>query len=88
MEAALRNPKRAVKRLLATENAEKRLADVIASRGVEIDRATPADLDNILGPDTVHQGLLLEAVPLAEPKLEDLMEAAITTVRRSCCSTT
>jgi 23S rRNA (guanosine2251-2'-O)-methyltransferase len=76
VEAALRNPQRRVKRLLATENAEKRLADVIAARGVEIDRATPLDLDRILGPDTVHQGLLLEAEPLPLPVLDDLAERA------------
>ena len=78
VEAALRNPGRTVKRLLATENAERRLAEIIAARGVEIDRATPLDLDRILGADTVHQGLLLEAEPLAAPSLDDLAEAAAT----------
>jgi len=76
VEAALRNPKRTVHRLLATENAERRLAEAIAAKSVAIDRATPGDLDHLLGPDTVHQGLLLEANPLAEPSLEDIAEAA------------
>jgi len=76
VEAALRNPKRTVHRLLATENAERRLAEAIAAKSVAIDRATPGDLDHLLGPDTVHQGLLLEATPLAEPSLEDIAEAA------------
>ncbi|HYD15165.1 MAG TPA: RNA methyltransferase substrate-binding domain-containing protein, partial [Hyphomicrobium sp.] len=39
VEAALKNPRRRVIRLLATENAERRLADVIAAKGVPIDRA-------------------------------------------------
>jgi 23S rRNA (guanosine2251-2'-O)-methyltransferase len=78
VEAALRNPQRRVKRLLATENAERRLADVIAAKGVEIDRATPGDLDHLLGADTVHQGLLLEAEPLPEPTIDDLVERAAT----------
>lgn len=76
VEAALRNHDRPIKRLLATENAERRLQDALTLRPVEIDRATPNDLDRILGTDTVHQGLLLEAHPLPEPKLEDIAERA------------
>lgn len=76
VEAALRNPRRKTLRLLATENAERRLADVIAAKGVVIDRATPGDLDHLLGADTVHQGLLLEAEPLPEPSLDELVHAA------------
>lgn len=79
VEAALNNPRRRVLRLLATENAERRLADVIAARGVPIDRATPGDLDHLLGADTVHQGLLLEAEPLPEPTLEELVKGAAET---------
>ncbi|WP_333792983.1 23S rRNA (guanosine(2251)-2'-O)-methyltransferase RlmB [Hyphomicrobium sp.] len=76
VEAALKNPLRPVVRLLATENAERRLAEVIAARGVTIDRATPGDLDHLLGADTVHQGLLLEAEPLPEPSLDELVARA------------
>jgi 23S rRNA (guanosine2251-2'-O)-methyltransferase len=76
VEAALNNPRRRVFRLLVTENAERRLADVIQTRGVVLDRATPGDLDHLLGADTVHQGLLLEAEPLPEPTLEELVERA------------
>lgn len=79
VEAALNNPRRRVLRLLVTENAERRLADVIAARGVPIDRATPGDLDHLLGADTVHQGLLLEAEPLPEPTLEELVKRAAET---------
>lgn len=78
VEAALKNPERRVRRLLVTENAERRLADVIAAKGVLIDRATPGDLDHLLGADTVHQGLLLEAEPLPEPSLEALVKRAAT----------
>jgi 23S rRNA (guanosine2251-2'-O)-methyltransferase len=78
VEAALANPNRRVIRLLATENAEMRLAEVIAARRVLIDRATPGDLDHLLGADTVHQGLLLEAQPLEEPLLAELAERAKT----------
>jgi 23S rRNA (guanosine2251-2'-O)-methyltransferase len=34
----------------------------------------PRDLDRQLGPDTVHQGALLETEPLPEPTLDDLLE--------------
>lgn len=76
VEAALGNPRRRAVRLLATENAERRLAEVIAAKGVAVDRATPGDLDHLLGADTVHQGLLLEAEPLPEPSLDELVRAA------------
>ena len=78
VEAALNNKHRRVIRLLATENAEIRLAEVIAARRVLIDRATPGDLDHLLGADTVHQGLLLEAQPLEEPLLAELIQRAKT----------
>jgi 23S rRNA (guanosine2251-2'-O)-methyltransferase len=70
VEAALLNPERKVRRLLMTENAEKRLAAALAGRPVE--RVTPRDLDRLLGPDTVHQGVLLETEPLEEPSLADI----------------
>jgi 23S rRNA (guanosine2251-2'-O)-methyltransferase len=76
VEAALRNPARVLLRLQATENAAHRLADAIAARGLSPEPVTPRDLDRLLGPDTVHQGLLLEAEPLPEPDLTDLAEAA------------
>lgn len=76
VEAALRNPRRGAVRLLATENAERRLAEAIAAKGVAVERTSPADLDRLLGADTVHQGLLLEAEPLPEPDLDTLTARA------------
>lgn len=76
VEAALDNPDRKLKRLLATENAEHRLAASIAKRGLRPERTSPRDLDRLLGPDAVHQGLLLEAEPLDEPDLADLIRTA------------
>lgn len=76
VDAALRNPARRIGRLMMTDNAERRLADAIASRGVTPEPVTPRDLDRLLGPDTVHQGVLLETEQLPEPELSDLAEAA------------
>ncbi len=72
VEAALRNPRRAIRRLFLTENAERRLAEAIAARGVKTERVMPRDLDRRLGPDTVHQGALLETELLPESSLEEL----------------
>lgn len=73
VEAALANPAREVLALLLTENAEHRLAGLLAGRSVEPRRVSPRDLDRRLGADTVHQGALLEAAPLPEPSLADLV---------------
>ncbi len=76
VEAALANPERKVLRLLLTENAENRLAAAVQARGLVPERVTPRELDRLLGPDTVHQGVLLETEELPETRLEALAEAA------------
>ena len=76
VEAALGNPARKLIRLSATENAERRLADAIAHRGLTVERVSPRDLDRTLGADTVHQGIMLECEPLDEPELQELIERA------------
>lgn len=77
VEAALANPNRRILSLSATENAENRLAPAIAARNITPTRVSPRDLDRILGPDTVHQGLMLETEPLPEPSFEEVRENAI-----------
>jgi 23S rRNA (guanosine2251-2'-O)-methyltransferase len=72
VEAALRNPARRIHRLVLTENAERRLLDAGTPMSTKIDRATPRDLDRLLGSDTVHQGAMIETEPLPEPEWEDL----------------
>ena len=76
VEAALNNEARSINKLMMTENAENKLADLVAKRGVPPQRVTPRDLDRLLGPDTVHQGVMLETGPLEEPELIDLAEIA------------
>jgi 23S rRNA (guanosine2251-2'-O)-methyltransferase len=77
VEAALRNPDRAVVGLIATDNAQRRLGDIIGARKITPRAASPRDLDRMLGADTVHQGVLLETRPLPEPSLDDLGRWAI-----------
>jgi 23S rRNA (guanosine2251-2'-O)-methyltransferase len=76
VEAALKNPARQLRRLLLTDNAERRLAAAVAARAVKPQRAAPRDLDRLLGPDTVHQGVLLETELLPEPALDEVAERA------------
>ena len=76
VEAALRNPARTVKRLVLTENAERRLVEAMGALGHTVEHCSPRDLDKILGADTVHQGAMLETEPLEEPDFKDLIIAS------------
>lgn len=76
VSAALANPKRTTHALTLTENAARRLGERIEGELPAHDLVRPKDLDKILGPDTVHQGALLETSQLPEPALEDITEAA------------
>ncbi len=72
VEAALANPKRTLIRLIATDNAAHRLAPLIAKRGVAVEHAAPRDLDRLLGPEVVHQGVALEAEHLEPVGLDEV----------------
>ena len=74
VEAALENPHRSVRKLLLTDNAARRLHASLSQRQLTHVSVTPRELDRRLGPDTVHQGALIEADPLPEPTLEALVE--------------
>jgi 23S rRNA (guanosine2251-2'-O)-methyltransferase len=74
VEAALANPSRSIAKLYLTDNAERRLKEVLARRQIAHDRVLPRDLDRRLGAETVHQGALLETAPLPEPTLADLAD--------------
>jgi 23S rRNA (guanosine2251-2'-O)-methyltransferase len=76
VEAALANPHRVIRKLFLTDNAERRLHDTLTARQFSHERILPKDLDRRLGPDTVHQGALIEAAALREPTLADLAEGA------------
>lgn len=75
VEAALRNPVRAINKLMMTENAENRLKEAVSARQIQPERVSPRDLDRLLGPDTVHQGVALETEDLPEPELSDVAAA-------------
>ena len=70
--AALRNPARHIRKLLATDNAARRLSEegVKPARAPELVR--PSAIAERLLPDAVHQGLYLETDPLPSPAIENL----------------
>src|SRR5439155_17325567 len=72
VKAALENPARHIRKLYATENAARRLAEDGVALPVEPELIRPDAIAARLGPDAVHQGLLAEADPLPSPELEEL----------------
>jgi 23S rRNA (guanosine2251-2'-O)-methyltransferase len=76
-EAALGNPRRVIRRIHATANAAQRLGEVKRRDLPQVAIVAPKDLDRMLGGDSVHQGILIEAEPLVEPALADLAEARL-----------
>ena len=62
--AALKNPRRRIRKITATENALHRLAEEGFTLPVEPELVRPDALAAKLSPDAVHQGLLVEADPL------------------------
>jgi 23S rRNA (guanosine2251-2'-O)-methyltransferase len=72
VEAALKAIRRDLIRLYATEAAAERLAPAIAARGVEMRIVGAEDIAARLPRDAVHQGVLLEARPLAPIDVSEL----------------
>jgi 23S rRNA (guanosine2251-2'-O)-methyltransferase len=80
VKAALENPARRIRRLYATENAARRLADDGVALPVTPEVVRPDTIAARLGPDAVHQGLLAEADPLPSPDLDELPASGIVLV--------
>ena len=70
--AALANPRRTVRRILATPNALARLKAAGAELPIPVEETSPRQLDHILGRDAVHQGVALEVAPLDPLPLKKL----------------
>jgi 23S rRNA (guanosine2251-2'-O)-methyltransferase len=78
--AALANPNRRIRKLFLTENAARRLADDKIDTRVTPEIVRPTLIDQRLGPDAVHQGMLAEADPLASPDIDTLPQDGIVLV--------
>jgi 23S rRNA (guanosine2251-2'-O)-methyltransferase len=72
VEAALLNSRRKVIRAIATENAARRLEAPLRMRGVKPDLVIPRQLDRLVGPEAVHQGVVLEVAPLSPIGIGDV----------------
>jgi 23S rRNA (guanosine2251-2'-O)-methyltransferase len=77
---ALKNTRRRFVRLLATQNAAERLKPEILSAKLVAEIVLPKLLDRLLEADAVHQGLLLEAQPLAQPRLDEIRRDGLVVV--------
>lgn len=76
--AALANPKRKQVHLWATENGLARIAEEGATATIHAEIVHPRILDHLLsGQDAVHQGVLLEARPLSQPRLDQIPREGI-----------
>ncbi len=64
VRAALDNPRRKRRVLLATPNGLNRLRESGPLPDLRIEEKTPRDLDRLLGADAVHQGVALEVDPV------------------------
>ena len=77
---ALANPARRIRKLYLTENAAHRLAEENIETRVTPEIVRPNQIDQMLGPDAVHQGLLAEADPLPSPDIDTLAQEGIVLV--------
>jgi 23S rRNA (guanosine2251-2'-O)-methyltransferase len=80
VSAALANPERRIRKLFLTENAARRLADENIDTRVPQEIVRPSVIDQRLGPDAVHQGMLAEADPLPSPDIDTLPQQGIVLV--------
>ena len=71
---ALANPERKVRRFLASDNAARRFGDQLEAAGSKPEIVSISAITRITGPEAVHQGLLLEAVPLPDRDLQSIIE--------------
>jgi 23S rRNA (guanosine2251-2'-O)-methyltransferase len=78
--AALANPGRRFRKLLLTENAARRLAEENIDTRIAPEIVRPTLIDQRLGPDAVHQGMLAEADPLDSPDIDTLPQGGIVLV--------
>jgi 23S rRNA (guanosine2251-2'-O)-methyltransferase len=77
---ALQNPKRRFRKLILTENAARRLTEDGIKTRITPEIVRPNEIDRLLSPDAVHQGLFAEAEPLPSPDIETLTQDGLVLV--------
>ena len=78
--AALANPRRTVRRLVATRNALARLQEAGAILPGNVEETTPRLLDHLLGREAVHQGVAIEVSPLPSAPLNSIADTHLIVV--------
>ncbi|MFK0330463.1 23S rRNA (guanosine(2251)-2'-O)-methyltransferase RlmB [Rhizobium sp. NPDC090275] len=77
VRAALENKERKKIKLSVTPNALARLEIDVEKLGIPYEMVSPQDLDKVLGPDAIHQGVMLETRPLPVRRLEALKDSPL-----------
>ncbi|MDQ0453951.1 23S rRNA (guanosine(2251)-2'-O)-methyltransferase RlmB [Rhizobium paknamense] len=77
VRAALDNPERQIIKLSATQNALQRLELGTDQPAFPLEIVSPQDIDRVLGPEAIHQGVMLETRPLPVRRLEALKESPL-----------
>jgi 23S rRNA (guanosine2251-2'-O)-methyltransferase len=72
VKAALENPARKFIKIMATENALHRLREDGITLPIEAELVRAEAIDALVGPDAVHQGLLVETDPLPARDIDDV----------------
>src|SRR5690606_22007668 len=72
VRAALDNPRRTKRRLLATQNGLNRLTEGAPLPQMLVEETTPRDLDKLLGAEAVHRGVALAVDPVDRFGLSDV----------------
>jgi len=72
VRAALDNPRRSKRQLVATPNGLMRLKESGEIGKVSVKETTPKELDRLLGGEAVHQGVALEVDPVNRFGLDDI----------------
>lgn len=77
VEAALKNPERQFVRLSVTRNALARVEIDENNPPCPLDIVTPQDIEKIVGPEAIHQGVMLETRALPVRRLEALKDSPL-----------
>jgi 23S rRNA (guanosine2251-2'-O)-methyltransferase len=78
--AALKNPVRHIRKLLATENAARRLAEEHMPLPIKPEIVRPGAIAERLPSDALHQGIYLEADPLPSPEIDEIEPSGVVLV--------
>src|SRR5690606_13626644 len=72
------NPERQIIKLSVSQNAAQRLElPDLATLPYPVETVLPSELDKVLGPEAIHQGVMLETRPLPVHRLEALKDSPL-----------